>query len=128
MGFVAPLTTGTVYIPTNMAVAGTQTLFDEPRTVTSPPGGSVFTWIAYQSSYSYVVTAVGGGEGCGDREVGVTATGCGVTKSGAAGAASTNSGSGSSGGTTKPSAGNSLQRTCSASIALVMVLGSSIGI
>lgn len=126
LGFVAPLTTGTVFNPTNTPAAGTQTLFDEPGTVTSPPSGSVFTWFAYQSSYSYVVTAIEAEEPVATGGVGITATGGGVTKTGVAGAASTSSGSGSSGGTTKSSAGNSLPLRFSARLALVMVLGFSI--
>jgi hypothetical protein len=51
LGFVAPLTTGTLYNPSNTPAAGTQTPFDEPGTATAPPSGSVFTWYTYQSSY-----------------------------------------------------------------------------
>jgi hypothetical protein len=123
---VAPLTTGTVFGPTNTPAAGTQTLFDEPGAATSPPSGNVFTWFAYQSSYSYVVTALEAEKPVATGEVGVTATGGGVTNTGSAGATSTNSGSGSSGGTTKSSAGNSLQLRFSVRLALVMMLGFSI--
>jgi len=121
LGFVAPLTTGTVFNPTNTPAAGTQTLFDEPGTVTSPPSGSVFTWFAYESSYSYVVTAMEAETTVATGGVGVSATEGGVTNTGAAGAASTSSGSGSSGGTTKSSAAQSLRLILPARLGLVAV-------
>jgi hypothetical protein len=121
LGFVAPLTTGTVFNPMNTPAAGTQTLFDEPGTVMNPPSGSVFTWFAYESSYSYVVTAMEAEKAVATGGVGVTATGGGVTNTGAAGAASTSSGSGSLGGTTKSSAAQSLQLILPARLGLVAV-------
>jgi hypothetical protein len=126
LGFVAPLTTGTVFNPTNTPAAGAQTLFDEPGTVTGPPSGSVFTWFAYQSSYSYVVTAMEAEKPVATGGVGVTTTGGRVTNNESAGAASTSSGSGSSGSTTKSSTGNSLQLRFSVRLALIMVVGFSI--
>lgn len=120
------MTTGTVFNPTNALAAGTQTLFDEPGTVTSPPSGSVFTWFAYESSYSYVVTAMEAEKAVATGEVGVTATGGGVTSTGAAGAASTNSESASSGGTTKSSAAQSLRLILPARLGLFVGLGFSL--
>jgi hypothetical protein len=79
LAFVAPLTTGTVFNPTNTPAAGTQTLFDEPGTVMNPPSGSVFTWVAYESAYSYVVKAMEVEKAVSTGEVGVTATGGSVT-------------------------------------------------
>jgi hypothetical protein len=79
LAFVAPLTTGTVFNPTNTPAAGTQTLFDEPGTVMNPPSGSVFTWVAYESAYSYVVKAMEAEKAVSTGGVGVTATGGSVT-------------------------------------------------
>ena len=110
--------------PTNTPAAGTQTLFDEPGTVTSPPSGSVFTWFAYESSYSYIVTAMEAEKAVATGGVGITVTGGCVTNTGAA--ASTNSGSGSSGGTTKSSAAQSLRLILPARLGLVAVLGFSL--
>jgi hypothetical protein len=126
LGFVAPLTTGTVYNPSNTPAAGTQTLFDEPGTVTAPPSGSVFTWYAYQSSYSYVVTAEEAERSAVTTEgVGATATQVGVTTTGTGGATSTGSGTGSSGSTSKSSTARNLRPAVAVILGSVVVFGVS---
>lgn len=101
--------------------------------MTTPVSGSVFTWVAYESAYEYVVTAL-----LSEKNVlastteagGVTATvgtGSVVTITGTtgtvvAGATNTGSGSGSSGSTTKNAAWG-LQPRIPVSIGSAVVLG-----
>jgi hypothetical protein len=127
-GYVAPLTTGSIYGPSNTPVPGTQTLFDEPGEVTAPPSGSVFTWYGYESSYYYAVTALAPEQvvlttaagGAKTTQAGATITGTGV------GATSTTPGSGS--GTTKGSAAQSLRPSIVVSFATFVLLGVSLSL
>jgi hypothetical protein len=128
LGYVAPFSTGSVYNPTNTPVPGTQTLFDDPGEMSTPVSGSVFTWVAYQSAYQYVVTALSEGKSVlatttavgGASATGSVVTITGTTRTGAAG--STSTGSGNSGGTTK-NAARGLQPEVPVAIGSAVVLG-----
>lgn len=52
LGYEAPLSTGTVYNPTDLPASGTQTLSDIAGEVTSPASGAVFTYSAVGSEWT----------------------------------------------------------------------------
>ena len=80
LGYVAPLSTGVLFAPTNTPEMGTQTLFDEPGEVTAPPSGALFSWTGFANTWT--VTALSAG-----YYVGAASTGAGgATSTGAGGA------------------------------------------
>jgi hypothetical protein len=86
LGYVAPLSTGVLFAPTNTPEMGTQTLFDEPGEVTAPPSGALFSWTGFANTWT--VTALSAG-----YYVGAASTGAGgATSTGAGGATSTGAG------------------------------------
>ena len=77
LGYVTPLTTGSLYNPANTPAPGTQTLFNEPGQMTTPASGAVFTWYAFQNSVSFVVTALSSEKAVATGPAGATSTGSG---------------------------------------------------
>lgn len=117
LGYEAPLSTGVVYNPTNTPAPGTQTLFDLAGEMTTPASGATFTWVAYASSYEYVVTALSS-----EANVVTTTEPGGATVTGGVGSEATaGPESGSSGSTTK-SAAKSLQPSIPVLVGSFMML------
>jgi hypothetical protein len=59
LGFVAPLTTGTIYNPTNTPTPGTNTLSNIAGEVTSPASGSIFSYSAGGSEWTITALSIG---------------------------------------------------------------------
>lgn len=59
LGYQAPLSTGSVYNPTDLPASGTQTLSNIAGEVTSPASGAVFTYSAVGSEWTVSALSIG---------------------------------------------------------------------
>jgi len=59
LGFVAPLSTGSVYNPTDLPASGTQSLTNIAGEVTSPASGSVFSYTAIGQEFTVTALSIG---------------------------------------------------------------------
>ena len=95
LGFVAPLSTGSVYNPTDLPVSGTGGLSNIAGQVTSPASGSVFSFTAIGQEFTVTALSIGKAEvttapqnsaantaGTGTSGGGIVATGTSVVSPG----------------------------------------------
>ena len=59
LGYEAPLSTGSVYNPTDLPASGTQTLSNIAGEVTSPASGAVFSYSAVGSEWTVSALSIG---------------------------------------------------------------------
>jgi hypothetical protein len=59
LGFTAPLSTGSVYNPTDLPASGTQPLTNIAGEVTSPASGSVFSYTAIGQEWTVTALSIG---------------------------------------------------------------------
>lgn len=59
LGYEAPLSTGSVYNPTDLPASGTQTLSNIAGEVTSPASGAVFSYSAIGSEWTVSALSIG---------------------------------------------------------------------